>query len=428
MREFVPNVEAIVARIANVVAKIDGQACDFEIKILRSIEQELEHHLRPLSIANRAGTRAKKTNFDARRFATESQKELEDCRQSGNRSPAVAKSDGDEDLSSLIAKLEALIGLEGVKAEIRTLANLLELQQQREDRGLPKTEVSLHMVFAGNPGTGKTTVARLVANIFRAMGILKRGHLVETDRSGLVAEYAGQTGPKTNGRIDEALDGVLFIDEAYSLISGEDAFGREAIQTLLKRMEDDRDRLVIVLAGYPEPMKQLIAANPGLRSRFSRQLQFDDYRPVELARIFASLCDANHFTLDGSLRGRLLVAFDWLYEQRDEHFGNGRTARNLFESAVRRMANRIAGSKEISRSLLTRFEASDVQFDQISNEFLEERLALTQFRVTCAGCQRKTLVNRTFLGKNSSMQMRTAVCCRMGRARKLRVILALGWI
>ena len=175
------------------------------------------------------------------------------------------KKSAEERLAEALAELNELIGMDNVKHEITTLTNYLKHQEQRRQAKLPTASLSLHMVFTGNPGTGKTSVARIVGRIFGAMGILNKGHLVETDRSGLVAEYAGQTGPKTNKRIDEALDGVLFIDEAYSLVaeSNEDAYGREAVQTLLKRMEDDRQRLVVILAGYPEPMEALLAEQSG---------------------------------------------------------------------------------------------------------------------------------------------------------------------
>src|SRR5215468_8367701 len=192
------------------------------------------------------------------------------------------------DLQQSLKELDDLIGLGPIKQEVRTLANYLKLERRRGEAGLSETEISLHMVFTGNPGTGKTTVARIVGRIFAAMGVLKKGHLIETDRSGLVAGYAGQTGPKANAKIDEALDGVLFIDEAYSLVAdeGQDAYGMEAVQAVLKRAEDDRNRLVIIMAGYTEEMNTLLDSNPGLSSRFNRVLNFEDYSPVELARIY----------------------------------------------------------------------------------------------------------------------------------------------
>jgi SpoVK/Ycf46/Vps4 family AAA+-type ATPase len=198
----------------------------------------------------------------------------------------------EELLRETLAELDQLIGLDAIKRDVHGLVNFLKVQAERKKFDLPQTKISLHAVFQGNPGTGKTTVARLFGRILGAMGILAKGHLVETDRSGLVAEYAGQTGPKTNRRIDEALDGVLFVDEAYSLVAekGDDPYGAEALQTLLKRMEDNRDRLVVILAGYPRPMQRLLRTNPGLASRFSRTFDFPDYTAPELGRIFEGMC------------------------------------------------------------------------------------------------------------------------------------------
>src|SRR5690606_34649847 len=230
--------------------------------------------------------------------------------------------DASELLAEALVELDSLIGLSDVKHEVRTLANFLKVQRQRAEAGLPATSLTLDMVFGGNPGTGKTSVARIIGRIFSAMGVLQRGHLVETDRSGLVAEYAGQTGPKTNKKIDEALGGVLFIDEAYSLVaeSGQDPYGDEAVQTLLKRMEDDRQRLVVILAGYPLPLERLLRSNPGLSSRFNRRLNFEDYRPAELGRIFQSMCERNQYMAPPLTRAKLMLGFDYLYRHRDEHF------------------------------------------------------------------------------------------------------------
>ncbi len=230
-------------------------------------------------------------------------------------------------LADAHAKLNELIGLEAIKDSIQTLTNFLKMQQQRQEAGLPNTTPSLHMAFVGNPGTGKTSVARIIAEIYGALGILKKGHLVETDRSGLVAEYAGQTGPKTNAKVDEVLDGVLFIDEAYSLIdqSGQDQYGREAVQTLLKRMEDQRERLIVILAGYTNEMQTMIRSNPGLSSRVGTTMHFDDYSPEELCRIFALMAGKAQYELPTESRRRLLRGFTLLYATRDRHFGNGRT-------------------------------------------------------------------------------------------------------
>jgi SpoVK/Ycf46/Vps4 family AAA+-type ATPase len=259
------------------------------------------------------------------------------------------------------------------------------------------------MVFGGNPGTGKTSVARIVGKIFGAMGILKRGHLVETDRSGLVAEYAGQTGPRTHKKIDEALDGVLFIDEAYTLIhaEGDDPYGHEAVQTLLKRMEDNRDRLVVILAGYPAEMEALLESNPGLTSRFSRHLDFPDYSPLELASIFATMCDRGHYRLDATCRAKIMLGLTWLFDHRDEHFGNGRTVRNLFEHAIRCQANRIAAISKLGVDELSTLLAADVEFEDCPPDCFA-RLAdgALRFQIACCHCQHAKDAQATFLGQS----------------------------
>ena len=239
-------------------------------------------------------------------------------------------------------QLNNLIGLESVKKEITTFYNFLSLQKKREEQGLPSPTTSYHCVFTGNPGTGKTTVARIMAGIYKDLGILKSGHLVEVDRSKLVAEYVGQTAVKTNNVIDEALDGVLFIDEAYTLAGEGNDFGKEAIDTLLKRMEDDRKRLVVIVAGYTNEMNKFINSNPGLQSRFNRYINFPDYTTNEMLQIFGKMADKYHYTVDESMKAALTTYIDAKLNLHEEHFGNARFVRNLFEKCLENQANRIA--------------------------------------------------------------------------------------
>jgi ATPase family associated with various cellular activities (AAA)/AAA lid domain len=298
-------------------------------------------------------------------------------------------------------KLNQLIGLEGIKEQIETLSNFLKMEKQREAEGLPTTPPSLHMSFVGNPGTGKTSVARIIGEIFGALGVLDKGHLVETDRSGLVAEYAGQTGPKTNAKIDEALDGVLFIDEAYSLIdeSGQDQYGREAVQTLLKRMEDQRNRLIVILAGYPVEMQKMIRSNPGLSSRVGTTMHFDDYSPMALCQIFELIASKAKYQLPTQSRRRLLRGFTYLYVNRDRHFGNGRCARNSFERSVRQLANRLSKMSEVSRDLLTTLQPEDIEVADVDAKHLEALSADPgSVRVMCPHCSAGHVHDDTVLG------------------------------
>lgn len=259
-------------------------------------------------------------------------------------------------------ELDQLIGLENVKNEVRSMSNFIKIQLSRKQQGLKTSPVSYHCVFTGNPGTGKTTVARIIAGIYSELGILKKGHLVETDRSGLVAEYVGQTAMKTNKVIDSALDGVLFIDEAYSLVGGgQGDYGKEAIATLLKRMEDERDRLVVILAGYDNEMKQFVDSNPGLQSRFNRYIHFPDYTVEELYQIFCSLVKTYDYELTEEASSAILSILTEEVSHKDKNFGNGRTVRNIFEKTLERQANRLSIIAKPSLNQLKEIKEEDCQ-------------------------------------------------------------------
>ncbi len=260
-----------------------------------------------------------------------------------------------------IDSLKELIGLERVKREVESLGNFVKVQRERRKNGLPEMNVSYHCVFSGSPGTGKTTVARIVADIYQELGILKKGHLVEVQRSDLVAEYVGQTAPKTNAKIDEALDGVLFIDEAYTLAKGDgNDFGQEAIDTLLKRMEDDRKRLVVILAGYSNEIRTFINSNPGLQSRFNRYINFEDYTTEELLQIFAQNVRKNEFKITREAFGEAARVISEAVERKDGHFGNARFVRNYFERVIQRQADRLSLLPSLTKTELTRITVDDV--------------------------------------------------------------------
>ena len=270
----------------------------------------------------------------------------------------------EEDLNAILKELDALVGLEPVKNEVHRATNFARMQVMRRQQGLPVVQASLHSVFFGNPGTGKTTVARLMGRIYKSLGLLRRGHVVECDRGRLVAEYVGQTAVRTHAVIDSALDGILFIDEAYALAGrGAEDFGSEAIETLLKRMEDDRDRLIVIVAGYNEPMKQFIASNPGLESRFTNYLNFPDYQPEELLEIFHRMAAQSGLVCAPETEKKVLAICANLHAARNEQFGNAREMRNLFESAVRNQSTRLVASGQCDRDALTTLLPEDLPAD-----------------------------------------------------------------
>jgi hypothetical protein len=402
LRGRAAELQTIIVRLANLVAKVDGRVTPKEVVQLRWIRAECKRVLHRVPLADEP----------EKPFAVVSSQALqaESCEivpsahapRAGTRSAVLLETPSPEKvLEDALAELDGLIGLATIKQEVRGLINFLKMQKAREEFDLPQTPISLHAVFSGNPGTGKTTVARLLGRLYAGMGLLPRGHLVETDRSGLVAEFAGQTAPKAHKKIDEALDGVLFIDEAYSLVAekGDDPYGEEALQVLLKRMEDNRDRLVIILAGYPKPLQRMISSNPGLSSRFGRHFAFPDYTESELGRIFESLCRKNRYELPAPTRAKLLLGFYDLLTRRDEHFGNGRLARNVFEQAIGRLANRIAGLAPLTRELLTTLQPDDIIMDGVADSVWNNfETTAHGFHALCPRCGHDCRVPPNLLG------------------------------
>ena len=393
LSDQIAELDSLVIRIGNIIAKADGHIVPTEAEALTRIVDSLESvfsrrkrksesndgQSRSSTATAKSATATSAKPAIPRKSSTGSSsrpaKSTANSNPKSSKRPKSANSPKSADLSvpepnhqrqtalaEALSELDELIGLESIKAEIRGLINFLKVQGERERQGLPKTTVSLHTVFVGNPGTGKTTVARILGKALGGLGIVSGGHTVETDRSGLVAQFAGQTGPRVNERIDEALDGVLFIDEAYSLIAekGDDGFGHEAVQALMKRMEDDRERLVVIIAGYPEPMSKMLRSNPGLSSRFQRTLNFPDYTADELVAVFQKMCRKNHYTFGEDAEAKLQRILTDAVASRDEHFGNSRLVRNLFEAAIRRLANRIVNIAPLTHEVLTALHADDL--------------------------------------------------------------------
>ena len=334
----------MVTNILLYLAAADDDVSFSEAEYITEVTDKLS------AICDASGVKKSKDGLNPLDFVTTNEQSFIDkhpvqTQTSGTEPNAAAKVEETErpSLEELMAQLDELVGLEDVKKDVKSLVNLMKVRKLRQQNDLPVPPMSLHMVFMGNPGTGKTTVARLVGGLYAAIGVLSKGQLVEVDRSGLVAGYVGQTALKTQEVIKSALGGVLFIDEAYSLSAGgENDFGREAIETILKAMEDHRDDLIVIVAGYDEPMKGFLTSNPGLESRFNKYFYFPDYNGEQLMAIFRSQCSKNGYTLTDESEKAAIDFFTELYEDRTENFGNGRDVRNCFEDMIVRQSDRVA--------------------------------------------------------------------------------------
>ncbi len=277
--------------------------------------------------------------------------------------------DDSESIEQVMEKINALVGMENIKEEIKSFINFVNIRTERGKRKLPVTPLSLHAVFYGPPGTGKTTIARLLGRVYKALGLLSSGHLVETDRAGLVAGYVGQTAIKTDELVMKAKDGVLFIDEAYTLAPENSAndFGRESIDTILKRMEDMREGFAVIAAGYTDEMERFINSNPGLKSRFSRYFYFDHYTPEELVKIFNIFADNVEFKLSGEADVKLKELISYFYDKRNRSFGNARFVRNVFDKIVQNQADRLSKITALTNELLCEVAEEDIPLKENFN-------------------------------------------------------------
>ena len=343
------------------LSRIDKKEFDQQkyVQYIKNLHSYLpEKEVNPLQ-TNRS---SEQLRSDERKSATKKKnhKQLSKTQDTSSEEDAGFCENPEETLEELMARLNALTGLTGVKNEVQTLTNLIKIEKIREQRNLKSAKVSKHLVFLGNPGTGKTTVARLLSKIYKQLGVLEKGQLVEVDRGGLVAGYVGQTALKTKEKIDEAMGGILFIDEAYTLAKGGSDFGQEAIDTILKAMEDNRENLVVIVAGYPGPMEEFLNSNPGLKSRFSKNIMFEDYSEAELLMILQGFFKSCDMALSVEATEAIKTYLHWLVQHKSENFANGREMRNLFEAALSNQANRLAGKTEITDNELNTIAAEDL--------------------------------------------------------------------
>lgn len=348
------NLIQTLEALGQVCAGIDGQVHPRERAFMERHLQALRTHL--ARVRQRQPTRRKKPDPPLERVSARGPHASEAVQVNAGELPFCART-----LEGILSEIDGLIGLAPVKEEVRNLSNMLRISALRRQQDLPVPPLSHHLVFTGNPGTGKTTIARRLAEIYTSLGVLSQGQLIEVDRSGLVAGYMGQTALKTREVIEQALGGILFVDEAYALAgeSGQD-FGREAIETLLKAMEDHRENLVVIVAGYADEMQYFIQTNPGLRSRFKRFIHFPDYQGGELALILKHFFSQHHFVLSPEAETFAAKACERLYQRRGQHFGNGRTMRNIFEQTLSFQAGRLVELAAPDREALSQIDARDL--------------------------------------------------------------------
>ena len=333
--DYAAKARAMYFRFANAIVKADGKITKQEETALSSFKEMLY----PSSVV----------------VATADEEE-----ETVVKSYEANKEEKPRSLDELLQELNSLVGLEAVKTDVIELVNFIKVQQLRQSKAMATVPISRHLVFYGNPGTGKTTVARLLSQIYKSLNVVSRGHLVETDRSGLVAGYVGQTALKVKEMVTKALGGILFIDEAYALTGDDQNYGQEAIDTLIKLMEDHRDDLIVVVAGYPDKMNKFLLSNPGLKSRFNKFLSFEDYNPSQLVKIFELFCKNSDFQLSEEARKKVLAIFQVLHVMRDETFGNARLARNVFERTINNQASRIISMTNVTEEILSTIEAVDI--------------------------------------------------------------------